>query len=254
MRLMTLRLMGLLLAMGGASEALATTSVTIAGSLQTEIGCAGDWDPSCGASGLAYDANDDVWQGSFAIPAGNWEYKAALDGSWNENYGPNATPNGVNIPLNLAAGTTVKFYFDDKSNWITDGVNSLIAVAAGSFQSELGCAGDWDPSCLRSWLQDVDGDGIYSFSALLPLGAYEAKVAINENWDLNYGAGGTQNGANIAFSSNGSSCTIFSFSSLTRILGIDSSCGATSVPEPGSLALLGLGLAGLMLSRRGKAS
>ena len=251
---MKLGLMGLLLVTGGASEALATTSVTVAGSLQTEVGCAFDWDPGCGASGLALDASDDVWQGSFAIPAGNWEYKAALNGTWDENYGPNATPNGVNIPLTLAAGATVKFYFDDKSNWITDSVNSLIAVAAGSFQSELGCAADWDPSCLRSWLQDVDGDGIYSFSALLPFGAYEAKAAINETWDLNYGAGGIRNGANIAFFSNGSSCTIFSFSSLIRILGIDSSCGTTSVPEPGTLGLLALGLAALMLNLRRTAS
>ena len=39
----------------------------------------------------------------------------------------------------------------------------MIAVAPGSFQSELGCPGDWDPGCLRSWLEDPDGDGIYTF-------------------------------------------------------------------------------------------
>src|SRR5882762_3584367 len=75
--------------------------VTIAGSLQSELGCAGDWQPPCAATGLAFDADDGVWQRSFNVPAGSWEYKAALNGSWDENYGVNATPNGANIPLNL---------------------------------------------------------------------------------------------------------------------------------------------------------
>ncbi|MRS04619.1 hypothetical protein EG832_15595, partial [bacterium] len=38
------------------------TSVTIAGSLQSELGCAGDWDPACSQTHLAYDANGDVWE------------------------------------------------------------------------------------------------------------------------------------------------------------------------------------------------
>ena len=76
----------------------------------------------------------------------------------------------------------------------------MIAVAPGSFQSELGCPGDWDPGCLRSWLEDPDGDGIYTFeTTALPAGSYETKVAINESWDENYGAGGVPGGANIAF-------------------------------------------------------
>ena len=60
----------------------------------------------------------------------------------------------------------------------------------GSFQSEIGCSGDWDPGCFRSWLQDIQGTGIYSFSTnAIPAGSYEAKVALNGNWDVNYGAG-----------------------------------------------------------------
>src|SRR5678815_2162753 len=142
----------------------AQTSVTIAGSLQSELGCAGDWDPSCSATFLTYDANDDVWQRTFAVPAGNFEYKAALDGNWNVNYGLHASPGGANIPLNLVAPTSVKFYYDNKSHWITDNVNSTIATVPGSFQSEIGCSGDWDPSCLRSWLQDPAGTGTYSLT------------------------------------------------------------------------------------------
>ena len=47
---------GALLAVGN------PTSVTIPGSLQDELGCAGDWDPACSNTYLTYDENDDVWQ------------------------------------------------------------------------------------------------------------------------------------------------------------------------------------------------
>jgi hypothetical protein len=209
-----------------------TESVTIAGSLQTELGCSGDWDPSCVESRLVYDANDDVWQRSFDVPAGSWEYKAAVNGSWDENYGTNAQRDGANIPLTLAAGTTVKFYYDDKTHWITDRIGSLIATAPGSFQSELGCSGDWDPGCLRSWLQDADGDGVFSFTALLPAGSYETKVAIDEGWDENYGQGGVPNGPNIPFASDGVTCKQFSFSGSTKVLSIQSAaCDSQSVEQ-----------------------
>ena len=45
-----------------------TTSVTVSGSLQSELGCASDWDPGCAATHLVYDATDDVWQGAFTVP------------------------------------------------------------------------------------------------------------------------------------------------------------------------------------------
>jgi glycosidase len=184
----------------GATNTPNPTSVTIAGDLQSELGCSGDWDPGCAATHLTYDANDDVWQGTFTVPAGNWQYKAALNNSWDENYGLHAQLNGANIPLNLSAPTQVKFYYDHKSHWITDKVNSIIATIPGSFQSELGCSGDWDPGCLRSWLQDPSGSGTYSFDTTgLPAGNYEAKVTINESWDENYGLGGVPNGPNIPF-------------------------------------------------------
>ncbi|MBK9940312.1 MAG: fibronectin type III domain-containing protein [Kouleothrix sp.] len=174
------------------------TSVTIAGSLQSEAGCAGDWDPACAATHLTYDANDDVWQASFTLPAGSYEYKAALNDGWTESYGLNG--GGNNIPLNLATSTTVKFYYDNKSHWITDNQRSVIAVAPGSFQSELGCSGDWLADCLRSWLQDIDGDGIYTLdTTALPAGSYTGKVALNESWDVNYGQGGVPGGADIGF-------------------------------------------------------
>lgn len=173
--------------------------VTIAGSFQSELGAPFDWDPTAAETDLTYDAGDDVWQGVFNLPAGNWEYKATLNASWDDNYGANAQRNGPNIGLSLGAQTDVKFYYDHKSHWITDNQNSVIATVVGNFQSEMGCLGDWQPDCLRSWLQDADGDGLYGFSTAIPPGDYEAKVAHNETWDENYGAGGVPNGNNIPF-------------------------------------------------------
>ena len=128
----------------------------------------------------------------------------------------------------------MKFYFDDATHWITSSATSLIATVPGSFQSELGCPGDWDPGCLRSWLEDPDGDGIYAFTtSALPPGSYEAKVAIDESWTLNYGAGGVQNGANIAFTVPAACAPVtFQWDSSSHVLTV-----AAGGVKPGNLAL-----------------
>ena len=107
-------------------------SVTLAGSLQSELGCPGDWQPDCADTHLTFDAEDDVWQRVFNVPAGNWEYKAPVNDSWDENYGANAVQGGGNIPLNLSDATDVKFYYSHETHWITDNFNSVIATAAAS--------------------------------------------------------------------------------------------------------------------------
>jgi glucoamylase len=209
-----------LVAAASASHTPNPASVTIAGSLQSELGCPGDWQPDCALTHLSYDSGDDVWQKTFALPAGGYEYKAALNDAWDESYGLHT--GGANIPLNLPAAADVKFYYDHKSHWITDNKSSVIAVAPGDFQSELGCPGDWDPSCLRSWLEDPDGDGIYSFeTTALPQGSYHAKVAINESWDENYGAGGAPGGADIPFTiADDNAKVTFNYDAVTHVLTI----------------------------------
>ena len=214
------------------------TDVTIAGSLQSEVGCSGDWQPDCAATHLTFDADDQAWQETFTIPAGSWEYKAALNNSWDESYGLNATRNGANIPLNISQSTDVKFYYSHETHWVTSRLNSVIAVAAGSFQSELGCSGDWQPDCFRSWLQDPDGDGTYTFSTRgLPAGNYEVRATINESWDENYGAGGVRNGSNIPFTvATDCAATLFNYNSATHMLTVNA---GTPAPQPASVTIAG---------------
>ena len=67
--------------------------VTLVGSLQSELGCPGDWQPECAQTRLQPVAGSPgVFQGTFDVPAGSYEYKVALNGSWEENYGAGGPP------------------------------------------------------------------------------------------------------------------------------------------------------------------
>jgi len=225
--------MALLPAIGSADHTPDPASVAIAGSLQSELGCPGDWQPDCNATELAFDVADGVWQATFTVPSGDYEYKAALGDAWDENYGANAVANGANIALGLGADTDVTFYYDHETHWVTDDVNSAIATAAGSFQSELGCTGDWQPDCLRSWMQDPDGDGLYEFATdQIPAGSYEFKVARDEGWNESYPAD------NVAFTAVDGNTVAFSYDLATNEVTVDTGDTGGGTAEPGDELLV----------------
>ncbi len=209
--------------------------VVIPGTIQSNLGCEGDWQPDCEATALTFDEVDDLWSATFTLPAGEYEYKVALNGSWDVNYGLGGEAGGANIALVLEEETDVRFFYDHDTNYITDSVNSIVANVPGSYQSELGCPEDWMPACLQSMLQDPEGDGIYTFStSAIPAGFYEAKVAYNESWTLNYGDGGAQNGANIGFTvPDDGSETVFTYDVSTNVMTI--TVGGETGPAIGNL-------------------
>ena len=140
--------------------------------------------------------------------------------------------------MSLPSAGAVKFYYDHESHWATDNRSSVIAVAPGSFQSELGCPADWDPTCLRSWLEDPDGDGTYTFeTTALPAGSYETKVAINEDWTENYGQGGVLNGSNVAFNVPVDNTKVtFSYDAASHVLTVTVATPAGAPGWPGTLS------------------
>src|SRR5512139_2790474 len=92
----------------------------------------------------------------------------------------------------------------------------------GTFQVDLGCPYNWNPSCTQTSLQDVDGDGVYEFSTRhLSRGTYECRVVINEDWGESYGKEGDRDGANIVFevTEEGDLVTL-TYDSLTHILSV----------------------------------
>jgi pullulanase-type alpha-1,6-glucosidase len=205
-------------------------SVTIAGDLNSEIGCAGDWDPACAAAHLTLDDKDGIWKGTFALPAGGqFQYKAALNDSWTENYGANAKRDGSNIAITVPAGGQVTFYYDPSTHWVTSSAEGPIVTAPGSAQSELGCPADWSPDCMRPWLQDPDGDGVYTFStAKIPPGSYEVKAAHGLSWNESYGVGGDPNGANIGYTVTAGAVVTFSYVLATHVLTVTASASTAA--------------------------
>ncbi len=180
-----------------AAAVVQPANVSVPGTHNTEMGCGGDWDPACDQAQLTIDPKDQIWKGTFTLPAGSYEYKAAINKAWTESYGLHTGPG--NIPYTTAGGS-VTFFYDHATHWVTSTAEGPIITAPGSMQSELGCPGDWQPDCMLPWLQDTDGDGTYTYStAAVPAGSYELKVAHDRSWDVNYGAGGVPGGPNVAF-------------------------------------------------------
>ncbi len=98
------------------------SAVTLVGTLQSELGCSGDWQPECAATHLQpVSGSPGVFRATFDLPAGAHEYKVALNDSWSENYGAGGAAGGANIAI-AAPGGPVTFTYDHSTHLITDDV------------------------------------------------------------------------------------------------------------------------------------
>jgi maltose-binding protein MalE len=90
--------------------------INVPGSWQAASGaCEGDWDPACEGSALA-EGDDGMYTGTFDLPAGDYEAKVALDGSWTVNYGVDGAQDGDNYTFSMAADGKVTFTYDPESH------------------------------------------------------------------------------------------------------------------------------------------
>jgi pullulanase len=160
------------------------TLVVVPGTIQSKLGCDGDWKPDCTKTQLNWDAANGVFRNKFELPAGDYEYKVAIGGNWTVNYGAGGKPGGANIVLKLAEARAVTFIFDPTTTTVSDTGNAPIIVVYGDIQSEAGCAADNAADCLRTRMQDPDGDGVFGFTTTaLPKGEYKVAAALNESKD-----------------------------------------------------------------------
>jgi pullulanase-type alpha-1,6-glucosidase len=105
--------------------------VALVGSLQSELGCPGDWQPECAATRLAPTGTAGRYEATFDVPAGTYAYKVALNGSWDENYGGGGAPGGSDITL-TAPGGPITFTYDHGTHVISDDLPVTVDAQAGA--------------------------------------------------------------------------------------------------------------------------
>ena len=91
--------------------------VNLPGTFQDKVGCGAQWDPACQKTALT-KGDDGTIHSTVNIPAGDYEYKVALDGAWTVNYGSDGAENGPNYKLSLAADCEVTFTYDPETHLV----------------------------------------------------------------------------------------------------------------------------------------
>ena len=78
--------------------------ITAPGTYQALVGCATDWDPACTATALTDSDGDGTFTLRLStLPAGDYELKVAVGGTWDENYGVDGVADGANIAFTVGA-------------------------------------------------------------------------------------------------------------------------------------------------------
>jgi len=173
-------------------------TVSVAGNFQAAGGVGNDWTP--GAAVLTDGNNDDIYELTVMLPAGNYEYKFLNGAAWGTDEGvPGACATNGNRGLSVSGNTTipvdcfgacgpcatsvdtvmVTFQVDMSNETAADSV-----TVAGDWQGDAVGQGwsDWTPGI--SVLTDGNNDDIYELTVMLPEGTYQYKYINGVAWGL----------------------------------------------------------------------
>jgi maltose-binding protein MalE len=91
--------------------------VNLPGSYQDKVNCGAAWDPACQTTAME-QGDDGMYRLTIQLPAGDYEYKVALDGAWTVNYGSDGAQDGPNYALSLASDSTVTFTYNPETHLV----------------------------------------------------------------------------------------------------------------------------------------
>ncbi|WP_251038135.1 pullulanase [Paenibacillus albidus] len=175
-----------------ANAEAAVSKVVLAGDLQAAISAgagnpADNWNPDAAATQMS-DLGGGYYAFTGTLPAGVYEYKVALNGTWDESYGyanytnPQGKEKDGNIQITLDAEKQVTFYYNEFTRKIADSTyytplaEARLPRLTGTLQTELGDAGDSSPADAKTVLTDADFDGVYDVAVVLPAGDYTYSI------------------------------------------------------------------------------
>src|SRR6476661_3686475 len=93
-------------------------AVAVAGDFNTLLGAPENWAPQYDEAQMRLDELDQLWKLSAEIPAGYYNFKIALNRSWDENYGAFGAFDGANHELHHSGGQ-LTIRYDHRTRDIT---------------------------------------------------------------------------------------------------------------------------------------
>jgi hypothetical protein len=94
--------------------ALGPDAVAIVGDFNVLLGASQDWAPQADETQMEWDPQERLWTLTAELPAGFYRYKAAINRSWDENYGAFGVRDGADHELHHSGGP-VTFRYDHRT-------------------------------------------------------------------------------------------------------------------------------------------
>lgn len=129
-------------------------TVTLPGTFQKVLGCSDNWQAQCLAPLLEPTGDGTYTYSTTALPEGDYEFKVAIGGSDNENYGQDGTVGGANYQFATKANKLVTFTYDSSTHKVA--IASADAPVAGNGEQRA----YWVTSNILAWPTSLLPEGV----------------------------------------------------------------------------------------------
>ena len=129
-------------------------TVTLPGTFQKALGCSDNWQAQCLAPLLEPVGDGTYTYSTTALPEGDYEFKVAIGGSDNENYGQDGAVGGANYQFATKANKLVTFTYDSSTHKVA--IASADAPVAGNGEQRA----YWVSANILAWPTSLLPEGV----------------------------------------------------------------------------------------------